>query len=189
MRTDTKEYEMSILKKIEEGITETMGKKAAIHNGKEASPEGFDKELAIALLDRRGGALKLIKSELIRQNEKNHHTNLEYKMTEDEEVKVLLKMAEDHKANIEGYDKAGNTEMLNKEKGELAVVEEFTPAQPTEEEMTDYVNMLIDKHLSERGAGYKLQQRDMGVLMKGAKEKYPNISGNIVKSALEARMN
>ncbi|MBO6256396.1 MAG: GatB/YqeY domain-containing protein, partial [Bacteroidaceae bacterium] len=87
------------------------------------------------------------------------------------------------------YDKAGNTEMLNKEKGELAVVEEFTPAQPTEEEMTDYVNMLIDKHLSERGAGYKLQQRDMGVLMKGAKEKYPNISGNIVKSALEARMN
>jgi uncharacterized protein YqeY len=188
MNTNTKEYEVSILKKIEENITETMTKKAAIHNNKEASPEGVDKELAIALLDRRVGALKLVKSEFIRQNEKNHHTNLEYKMTEDEEVKVLLKMAEDHKANIEGYDKAGNTEMLNKEKGELAVVEEFTPAQPTEEEITEYVNTLIDKLISEKGADYKLQQRDMGVLMKGAKEKYPNINGNIVKSALAARM-
>ena len=97
-------------------------------------------------------------------------------------------MAEDHNANIEGYEKAGNTEMLNKEKGGLAVVEELTPAQPTEEEMTEYVNTLIDKLISEKGADYKLQQRDMGVLMKGAKEKYPNINGNIVKSALAARM-
>ena len=91
--------------------------------------------------------------------------------------------------NTWGYsDKAGNTEMLNKEKGELAVVEEFTPAQPTEEEMTEYVNTLIDKLISEKGADYKLQQKDMGVLMKGAKAKFPNINGNIVKSALAARM-
>lgn len=177
---------MSILKKIEGGITETMSKKGALHNGKETNE--IDKDILMKLFDIRAGALKLIKSELIRQNEKNHHTNLEYKMTEDEEVKVLLKMAEDHKANIEGYEKAGNTKMLDKEKRELSVVEEFTPAQPTEEEMTEYTNSLIDKLLAERGADYKLQQKDMGILMKGAKEKYPNINGNIVKSALAARM-
>lgn len=189
MRTDTKEYEMSILKKIEDDIKEKMEKKAAIHNGKRAVPEGLDKEVVIAILDRFVGSLKLIKSELIRANEKNHHTNLEYKMSEDEEVKILLKMAEDHKENIKGYQAASNEEMLRQEKAELLIIEEFTPAQPTEEEMTEYVNTLIDNLISERGADYKLQQRDMGVLMKGAKEKYPNISGNIVKSALEARTN
>jgi uncharacterized protein YqeY len=188
MNTNTIEYEKSILKKIEGGITETMSKKAAIHNGKEASPEGFDKELAIALLDRRAGTLKLIKSELIRANEKNYHTNLEYKMTENEEVKVLMKMAEDHKANIEGYKKVGNTEMLNQEKGELSVIEEFIPAQPTEEEMTEFVNSLIDNLIAEKGDGYILSQKDMGVLMPQAKAKYPNINGNIVKSALTAKM-
>jgi uncharacterized protein YqeY len=109
-------------------------------------------------------------------------------MTDSDEVKVLLKMADDHKANIEGYEKAGNTKMLDKEKEELSIIEEFTPAQPTEEEMTEYTNTLIDKLLAEKGTDYKLQQRDMGVLMKGAKEKYPNINGNIVKSALAARM-
>lgn len=138
--------------------------------------------------DDRLNTLRLIKSELIRANEKNHHTNLEYKMSEDEEVKILLKMAEDHKENIKGYEAAGNEKMLNQEKDELVIIEEFTPAQPTEEEMTDYVNTLIDQLIAEKGADYKLQQKDMGILMKGAKAKFPNINGNIVKSALAARM-
>ena len=181
MRTDTKEYEMSILKKIENGITETMKKMAENQHNEGAG-------MLLAVCTTKVNTLKLIKSEFIRANEKNHHTNLEYKMTEDEEVKVLLKMAEDHKANIEGYEKAGNTAMFDKEKSELQIIEEFTPAQPTEEEMSNYVNALIDKLIAERGADYSLQQKDMGILMKGAKEKYPNISGNVVKSVLTERM-
>ena len=188
MNTNTVEYEKSILKKIEDEIREKMEKKAVIHNNKETAPEGFDKELALAMLDSCVGALKLVKSEHIRANEKNHHTNLEYKMSEDEEVKILLKMAEDHKENIKGYKAAGNERMQRQEEGELFIIEQFTPAQPTEEEMTDYVNTLIDQLIAEKGADYKLQQKDMGVLMKGAKAKFPNINGNIVKSVLVARM-
>jgi uncharacterized protein YqeY len=109
-------------------------------------------------------------------------------MSEDEEIKALLKMAEDHKENIEGYRNAGNSEMADKEKGELDVINEFTPAQPTEEEMVDYTNELIDNLIAEKGADYQLSQKDMGLLMKGAKMKYPNINGNIVKSVLTTRM-
>jgi len=184
MNTNTVEYEKSILKNIEDAIKATMSIKASLHSHNETD----DKEAAIAVVDSRIGALKLAKSELIRANEKNYHTNLEYKMTENEEVKVLMKMAEDHKANIEGYKKVGNTEMLNQEKGELSVIEEFIPAQPTEEEMTEFVNSLIDNLIAEKGDGYILSQKDMGVLMPQAKAKYPNINGNIVKSALTAKM-
>ena len=172
MNTNTIEYEKSILKKIEDGITETMRKMVEDHT------IGGD----------RLNALKLIKSEFIRQNEKNYHSNLEYKMTDVEEVKVLLKMAEDHKENIEGYKNSGNVQMADKEKNELDVINEFTPSQPTEEEMTKYVNTLIDTLLSEKGVDYKLSQRDMGTLMRSAKMVYPNINGNIVKSTLVARM-
>jgi hypothetical protein len=172
MNTNTIEYEKSILKKIEDGISETMRKMIEEHT------IGGD----------RLNALKLIKSEFIRANEKNHNTNLEYKMTDIEEVKVLLKMAEDHRENIEGYKNSGNVQMADKEKNELDVINEFTPSQPTEEEMTKYVNALIDTLLSEKGADYKLSQRDMGTLMRAAKMVYPNINGNIVKSTLVARM-
>jgi uncharacterized protein YqeY len=136
----------------------------------------------------RLNALKLIKSEFIRQNEKNYHSNLEYKMTDVEEVKVLLKMAEDHRENIEGYKNAGNVQMADKENSELDVINEFTPAQPTEEEMSKYVDALIDTILTEKGEGYQLSQRDMGTLMRAAKMVYPNINGNIVKSVLSTRM-
>jgi hypothetical protein len=77
---------------------------------------------------------------------------------------------------------------VDKEKGELDVINEFTPAQPTEEEMVDYTNELIDNLIAEKGADYQLSQKDMGLLMKGAKMKYPNINGNIVKSVLTTRM-
>jgi uncharacterized protein YqeY len=172
MRTDTVQYEKSILKKIEDGITETMRKMVEDHT------IGGD----------RLNALKLIKSEFIRQNEKNYHSNLEYKMTDVEEVKVLLKMAEDHRENIEGYKNAGNVQMADKENSELDVINEFTPAQPTEEEMSKYVDALIDTILTEKGEGYQLSQRDMGTLMRAAKMVYPNINGNIVKSVLSTRM-
>lgn len=181
MKTNTKEYEISILKKIEDEIMVTMKKMVA-------SQHNEDTNTVMSACTAKLNALKLIKSELIRFNEKNHHTNLEYKMSEDEEIKALLKMAEDHKENIEGYRNAGNSEMADKEKGELDVINEFTPAQPTEEEMADYTNELIDNLIAEKGADYQLSQKDMGALMKGAKMKYPNINGNIVKSVLTTRM-
>ena len=186
MNTNTVEYEKSILKQIEDSIKAAMEKKAKFRNEKIEDTTRTD--IVDRLFDLRIGALKLAKSELIRANEKNYHTNLEYKMTDNEEVKVLMKMAEDHNANIEGYKKVGNTEMFNQEKGELSVIEEFIPAQPTEEEMTEFVNSLIDSLIAEKGDGYILSQKDMGALMPQAKAKYPNINGNIVKSALTAKM-
>ena len=170
----------TILDKVETALQEAMEKKSKL--------VGQTDNIENNIVSSRLTTLRLIKSELIRQNEKNYHTNLEYKMTENEEVKLLLKMAEDHKENIKGYEKSGNTVMSNKEREELSIIEEFTPSQPTEEEMKEYVNSLITTLIAERGADYKLQQRDMGVLMKESKKKYPNINGNIVKLTLESRM-
>ena len=47
---------------------------------------------------------------------------------------VLLKMAKQRRESIEMYEDGGRTELAEKEKSELAVIEEFLPKQMSEDE-------------------------------------------------------
>jgi uncharacterized protein YqeY len=172
---------MEILRKVEAALQETMKLMAENQHNEGAG-------MLMAANTTKVNTLRFIKSEFIRTNEKIYHTNLEYKLTDDEETKVLLKMAEDHRTNIEAYEKAGNETMRNKETSELKYIEELTPSQPTEEEMTEYINTLIDGILSKMDSDYQLSMKSMGAIMPKAKEKYPNINGNLVKQVLASRM-
>jgi uncharacterized protein YqeY len=172
---------MEILNKVETALQETMKLMAENQHNEGAG-------MLMAANTTKVNTLRFIKSEFIRTNEKIYHTNLEYKLTDDEETKVLLKMAEDHRTNIEAYEKAGNETMRNKETSELKYIEELTPSQPTEEEMTAYVNTLIDDLLAKMNSDYQLSMKSMGAIMPKAKEKYPNINGNLVKQVLASRM-
>jgi uncharacterized protein YqeY len=172
---------MEILRKVETALQETMKLMAENQHNEGAG-------MLMAANTTKVNTLRFIKSEFIRTNEKIYHTNLEYKLTDDEETKVLLKMAEDHRTNIEAYEKAGNETMRNKETSELKYIEELTPSQPTEEEMTAYVNTLIDDLLAKMNSDYQLSMKSMGAIMPKAKEKYPNINGNLVKQVLASRM-
>ena len=55
---------------------------------------------------------------------------------EDDELvtDVLLKMAKQRRESIEMYQDGGRTELAEKEKSELAVIEEFLPKQMSEDE-------------------------------------------------------
>ena len=172
---------MEILNKVETALQETMKLMAENQHNEGAG-------MLMAANTTKVNTLRFIKSEFIRTNEKIYHTNLEYKLTDDEETKVLLKMAEDHRTNIEAYEKAGNETMRNKEASELKYIEELTPSQPTEEEMTEYINTLIDNLFINMGSDYQLSMKSMGAIMPMAKDKYPNINGNLVKQVLASRM-
>lgn len=182
MNTNTKEYEMSILKKIDESITKTTEKLApiAIIKNEDKTPEELFEEIS---LKSRNGALKLIKSELIRENEKNH-TNLEYKMLENEEVKVLIKLANNHKETMEGYLKSGNIKLYDNESAELKIIEEFTPVQPTEEDIVNFTKEVIAAYIATKEEGYTPSTRDMGQIVPKVKAKYPNVDGNIIRKTL-----
>ena len=47
---------------------------------------------------------------------------------------VLMKMAKQRRESIEMYEDGGRTELAEKEKAELAVIEEFLPQQMSEDE-------------------------------------------------------
>ena len=182
MNTNTTEYESSILKKIEEDFSKTakeLSKYAQIKN-EDKTPEELFEEMN---LKDRLGALKLMKSELIRENEKNY-SNLEYKNTEDQEVKLLLKLASNHEIAMEGYLKAGSTKLYDQESAELKVIKEFTPAQPTEEDIVNFTKEVIAEYLATKEDGYVPTMRDMGQIMPKVKAKFPNVDGNIVRNTL-----
>ena len=103
---------------------------------------------------------------------------------EDDELvtDVLLKMAKQRRESIEMYEDGGRTELAEKEKSELAVIEELLPKQMSEEE----TRAAIAQIKTDLGAdGMKDMGRVMGELKArhGATLDMSKASG-LVKEAL-----
>ena len=95
---------------------------------------------------------------------------------------VLLKMAKQRRESIEMYEDGGRTELAEKEKSELAVIEEFLPKQMSENE----TRAAIAQIKTDLGAdGMKDMGRVMGELKArhGATLDMSKASG-LVKEAL-----
>jgi uncharacterized protein YqeY len=184
---------MEILSKIEAALHDAMKEQYGIvekikkleEMGSNASEEV---ELAFTRKEledskERIKVIRLIKAELTKVND-----SPKYHLSDDEEVGVLLKMATLREDTAKERKDAGREDLMNIELGELKIIKEFTPAQPTDEEMTAYVNTLIDDLLAKMDSDYQLSMKSMGAIMPKAKDKYPNINGNLVKQVLASRM-
>ncbi|MBI4217801.1 MAG: GatB/YqeY domain-containing protein [Elusimicrobia bacterium] len=108
--------------------------------------------------DRRA-AVRLIKSAV-----KNKEIELIRPLTDEEFIGVLSSMAKRHKESIEQFEKAGRTDLVEKEKKELAVVETFLPKAFSDSEIA----ALIAEALHATNAK---GPKDMGLVMKALKEK------------------
>ncbi len=95
---------------------------------------------------------------------------------------VLQKMAKQRRESITMYSEGGRIELAESEKFELSVIEEFLPAQLSEDE----VKTIIETLKSETGAQ---GMKDMGKLMGALKSKHGSEidmgkAGALVKAAL-----
>lgn len=80
-------------------------------------------------------------------------------------VDVLQKMAKQRRESIQMYTDGGRTELAEAEAGELAVIEEFLPAQMSDEQ----INAAIAAIKAESGAD---SIKDMGKVMGALKAKH-----------------
>lgn len=80
-------------------------------------------------------------------------------------IDVLQKMAKQRRESIEMYEQGGRTELAEQEKGELAVIEEFLPAQLSDAEVT----AAIEAIKAELGAE---SIKDMGKVMATLKDRH-----------------
>ncbi len=102
----------------------------------------------------RLSAIRLLKTAL-----HNKEISLMRQLNENEIMQVLSSMIKQRKDSIEQFGKGGRTDLVEKEEAELKVIQEFLPAQISEEE----VDALIKKAIEEAGA---VSAKDMGKVMK-----------------------
>ena len=165
---------------IENKLKETMKAKATAVAAKQMKS-------IIDGLSARLDSLKLIKSELIKENQKDYAC-AEYKMTEEQEILFLNGMAEARKENIKKYSDNGRKDLADAEQQELLVIQEFLPKMPTEDEIKTFIGEKIDEYLASQDAGYKLSMKDMGKMKPLVTATYPTVNGKVIQEVLVSRM-
>ncbi len=82
-------------------------------------------------------------------------------LTDDQEMDVLIRAAKERKESIKAYESGGRQDLLEQEKAELDIIEEFLPAQLTDDEIEKVIVDIIE----ETGA---TSMKDLGKVMSQA---------------------
>ena len=97
-------------------------------------------------------------------------------------VDMLQKMVKQRRESIELYKQGGRQELVDKEQGEIDVIERYMPKQLSEAE----ASAAVDKVIADLGAG---SIKDMGKVMAALKERFAGQmdfakAGGLVKQKL-----
>ncbi|MGB7084396.1 MAG: GatB/YqeY domain-containing protein [Phormidesmis sp.] len=103
-------------------------------------------------------------------------------LSEAEELAVLTQLAKQRRDSITQYTDAGRTELADKEAQELAILEEYLPAQLSDAE----VEAAVDEVIAQVGAS---GPRDMGKVMGPVMQKLKGqADGNKVQAIVKSRL-
>ena len=128
----------------------------------------------------RLSVLRMAKSALMNEANKK---GAGYELTDDESAKVLNTLANQRKDSIEQYEKGGRTELADKEKSELAVLQEYLPQAASKEE----IERAVTDAIAETGAS---SIKEMGAVMKAAQAKLAGKSadGKLMSESVRGKL-
>ena len=121
----------------------------------------------------RLAALRLITA-AIKQREVDERIELD----DTQVLAVLDKMVKQRKDSIDQYQKAGRDELAAKEQAEIDIIQEFMPAQLSDDE----ISALIDEAIAATGAA---EMKDMGKVMGVLK---PKLQGRADMGAVSSKI-
>ncbi len=124
-------------------------------------------------------SLRSIKSELLKV--KTAAANVA-EMTEEDEIKLLQRLVKQRRDSAEVYKEQGREDLAEPELNEAKIIEEFLPAQLSDEEIEEAVKAIIAK----TGAS---SMKDMGKVMGMAnKELAGKADGKRISTAVKAQL-
>ncbi|MEM9245190.1 MAG: GatB/YqeY domain-containing protein [Cyanobacteria bacterium P01_F01_bin.153] len=104
-------------------------------------------------------------------------------LTEEQEMEILTKLAKQRRDSVEQFTKANREDLAEKEAQELTILEEFLPAQMTEEEIA----VAVEGAIAKTGASSpKDMGKVMGLLMKDLKGK---ADGKVIQTLVKEKLN
>ena len=126
----------------------------------------------------RLSVLRMVKANLMnRQIEKGD------KLNDEEITKALQTLVKQRRDSVEQYEKAGRSELADKEKSEISVLEDYLPQAASQEE----IEKAVTEAISETGAS---SMKEMGTVMKAAQAKLAGKSadGKTVSETVKAKL-
>jgi len=138
--------------------------------------DALEKEMVAAAKTRdkeRLSALRMVMAAL-----KNKEIDLRRSLSEAEVLQMLSGLVKQRKDSIEQFAKGGRKDLVDKETRELHIIQEFMPAQMTEEEILRH----LEEAIAEVGAA---TVKDMGKVMKAP---MPKVAGRVDGKALNEKV-
>ncbi|HRH46228.1 MAG TPA: GatB/YqeY domain-containing protein [Pyrinomonadaceae bacterium] len=128
----------------------------------------------------RLGTLRMVKAALMNEENKRGVGSV---LTDEEIMKILNSLVKQRKDSIEQFTNNGRTELAEKEKGELAVLEEYLPQAAS----ADEIGNAVTEAIRETGAA---SMKDMGAVMKAtlAKLAGKTVDGKLVSETVKAKL-
>jgi uncharacterized protein YqeY len=139
--------------------------------------EQLDKELKEALKSK--DELKVSVIRMIKASLKNKSIEKMSPLKADDEVSVLAYLAKQRRESIEQFTLAGRTDLAEREKKELEIIQSYLPKQLSQEEIDEIIYSAIKEcHAS--------SQSDMGKVMKIIAPKIKGVAdGKIVSERVK----
>ena len=104
-------------------------------------------------------------------------------LTEAQELEILMQIAKQRRDSIEQYRKGGREDLVAQEVAELAILEEYLPAQMSDEE----VSQVVDEVIAAVGA---TSAKDMGKVMgKAMQQLKGKADGNRIQDMVKTKLN
>lgn len=141
-------------------------------------------ELKTAMKQKKADRLRVLRSlkAKILEKEISERKGGESELSDDQIVEVLMKAAKQRKESIDQFEEGGRDDLVEKEKMELEIIEEFLPEMMDEDEVRAEVQAQIKKL---GASGMQDMGKVMGVMMGQLKGKAEgSMVSRIVKEEL-----
>jgi len=143
--------------------------------------ERIVKDMTAAMKSKEAARLSTLR--MVKAAVQNREIEKGEPLTDEEMTKLLQSLVKQRRDSVEQYEKAGRAELAEKERAEIAVIEEYLPQAATREEIEQAVAAAI----AETGA---TSMKEMGAVMKAAQTRLAGRSadGRTVSELVKARL-
>src|ERR671918_517389 len=137
-------------------------------------------DMTAAMKDRSAARLSTLR--MVKAAVQNREIEKGGELSEEELTKALQSLVKQRRDSVEQYEKAGRAELAEKERAEIAVIEEYLPRAASPEEIEQAVAAAI----AETGAS---SMKEMGAVMKAAQAALAgkNADGRAVSEVVKSK--
>jgi hypothetical protein len=138
-------------------------------------------DMTAAMKDRSAARLSTLR--MVKAAVQNREIEKGGELTDEELTKALQSLVKQRRDSVEQYEKAGRSELAEKERAEIAVIEEYLPRAASREE----IERAVAEAIAETGAS---SMKEMGAVMKAAQARLAgrNADGRTVSEVVKSKL-